>query len=258
MPENREGDAVIQNQRRSGSDSAPIFLLLGGIVAVVVEFLIDVLLSYTVKTTSMSVIYALGALEGLVTGGVVGGAAFLGRARHYGVAAVAGIVALIAGFIGDEAARLVIALLHNWPIAASTFTTYFTSETATWWALNVVPIVAAAGVSALSVLKAGRAPTPNAPPSAAWSPQPPFGTTYPGPGAGPGPYPPPAQIPYGPVSSGGPASWGAQPGPRANPPRPGSQPPFNPGWPGGPQPGGSQPGEPQPGEPRPPYPPSRQ
>ncbi|WP_433176660.1 hypothetical protein [Actinoallomurus sp. CA-150999] len=207
----------MHHQTRGGSTTAPLFLVLGGVVGVVAEFAIDLVISYTVKTSSQSVYYFLGGLQGLLIGALIGGAAFLGRPRSYGLAAVAGLVALIAGIIGDLIARPVIWLLHDLPVNAHTFTDYFTHQTAISLLLNLVPIAAAAVLTAVGVSRTTRAPASPVPPQGYWNqPPPPYGPAQPGPGMGAPPYAPPGP--------GGPAPQGWQP-----PAGPGGPPPGPPG-----------------------------
>jgi hypothetical protein len=208
---------LVQQQTRGGSNTAPLFLILGGVAGVVAEFVINVVMSYTLKTNSLPVIYALSGLEALVIGAVIGGAAFLGRPRQYGLAAAAGFVALIAGVIGDLLSRPVIWILHHLPVDASTFTDYFTRQTPVSLLINLLPIVTAAGLTALGVSRAARTPVP---PQGFGNQPPPFGPVQPGPGVGVPPYAPPPGPAYG-----GPAPQGWQPpaGPGGPPP---ARPPF--------------------------------
>lgn len=209
----------MHHQTRGGSTTAPLFLVLGGVVGVVAEFAMNLVLSYTVKTSSQAVYYFLGGLQGLVIGALVGGATILGRPRHYGLAAVAGLVALIAGIIGDLIARPVIWLLHHLPVNASTFTDYFTLQTAGSLLLNLVPIAAAAVLTAVGVSRTTRTAAAPVPPQGYWNQPPPHGPAQPGPGMGAPPYAPPGP--------GGPAPQGWQPpagpgGPPPGPPGPGT------------------------------------
>jgi hypothetical protein len=206
----------MQQHPRGGSNTAPLFLFLGGVAGVGAEFVMNVVMSYTVKTSSLSVIYVLNGLEALVTGAVTGGAALLGRPRHYGLAVGAGFVALIAGIIGDLLSRPVIWLVHHLRIDASLFTGYFTDQTPASLLINLVPIVTAAGLTALGVSRMARTP---APPQGFWNQAPPFGPGQPGPGMAP-PYAPPGP------AYGGPAPQGWQP-----PASPGGPPPPRPPFP---------------------------
>jgi hypothetical protein len=208
----------MHHQTRGGSTTAPLFLVLGGVVGVVAEFAINLVLSYTVKTSSQSVYYILGGLEGLVTGALVGGATIVGRPRHYGLAAVAGLVALVAAIIGDLLARPVFWFLHHLPVTASTFTDYFTHQTAISLVLNLVPIAAAAGLTAVGVSRTARPAAAPVPPQGYWNQPPPYGPAQPGPGMGAPPYAPPGP------AAGGPAPQGWQP-----PAGPGGPPPGPPG-----------------------------
>src|SRR5262249_9416537 len=153
-------------------------------------------LSYTVKTSSQAVYYFLGGLQGLVIGVLIGGATILGRPRHYGLAAAAGLVALVAGIIGDLIARPVIWLLHDLPVNAPTFTDYSTPQTAIPLLLNLVPIAAAAGLTAIGVSRTARPAAAPVPPQGYWNQS--YGPPQPGPGMGAPPYAPPGPADGGP------------------------------------------------------------
>lgn len=226
---------MVQNQRRGGNGSAIVMLIVGGIAGAVVEFVQNVILFYVLPNTSRTGGYVVDAIEGLVTGAVIGGAVLLGRPRNHGIAAATGAVAFLAGAIGDEASRLVLAVIHDWLVSTAMFTGYFTQHTPTWWAIDLIPILVAAGLAALGVSKNAR--TPLAPPPGTpgpWGPQASFGGP-PHPGM---PYPTPGQAPYGPGVPGGQA-------PQA-PGVPVGQAPQAPGVPGGQAPWGPGPQQPQP------------
>ncbi|GAA4621024.1 hypothetical protein GCM10023196_007270 [Actinoallomurus vinaceus] len=205
---------MTQNQHRGGGNSAPLFLILGGVAGVVVEFAINLVLSYTVKTSSLSVIYVLGGFEAVITGLVTGGVTLLGRPRHYGLAVAAGFVALIAGVIGDLLARPVIWILHDLPVNASTFTGYFTHQTVVSLLTNLLPIVAAAVLTAVGVSRNARTPAAVAPPPGYWNQSSSYGPPQPGPGMGAPPYAPPGPAAGGPPPQG----WEPPMGPGGPPP----------------------------------------
>jgi hypothetical protein len=207
----------MQQQYRGGSNAAPLFLILGGVVGVVAEFALDIAISSTVKSSHLSVYYVLGGLQGLVIGVMVGGAALLGRARHYGLAVVAGPVALVAAIIGDLLSRPVVWSILHLPMNATMFTSYFTGQTVVSLLLNLVPIATAVGLTAVGVSRTMRTPAAPIPPQGPWNQPPPYGPPQPASGMGALPGPP----------VGGPAPQGWQPpaGPGGPPP---SHPPVQP------------------------------
>jgi hypothetical protein len=220
---------VVQNQRRGGSGPVVVMLIVGGIAGVVVELLQNIALSYALPDVGVTADYVVGVIEGLVTGAVVGGAVLLGRPRNYGIAAAAGVVTYLAGAVGDEASRLVLGVLHDWPISSATFTSYFTHRALAWRAIDLVPVLVAAGLAALGASKNAR--TPLAPPPGPWGPQAPFG----GPPHLGAPYPAPGQAAQGPGMPGGRPPQGAGgPAPQTpGAPSPGAPAPQAPGAPGG-------------------------
>jgi hypothetical protein len=130
---------------------------------------------------------------------------FLARPRHYGLAAVAGVSAVVSAIIANELAIAVYFVVKRLPIGVRLFTGYFTNPRAIFWISNVIMIVVAAGLTALRVsrVRAGEAratgmpPQPWGPPGQQWGPQPSYGPPQHGPQ---GPYgPPPGHPgPYGP------------------------------------------------------------
>ncbi|MCO6004439.1 hypothetical protein NE236_05535 [Actinoallomurus purpureus] len=212
---------MMQQQYRGGSNAAPLFLILGGVVGVVAEAAMDVAISSTVKSSHLSVYYVLGGLQGLVIGVMVGGAALLGRARHYGLAAVAGPVALVAAIIGDLLSRPVVWSILHLPLNATMFTSYFTGQTVISLLLNLVPIATAAGLTAVGVSRTMRTLTAAIPPQGPWNQPPPYGPPQPTPGMGAPPYAPPGPPAGGPPPQG----WQPPAGPGGPPP---SHPPVQP------------------------------
>ncbi len=193
----RQEILVVQHQRRGGNGPAVVMLIVGGIAGAIVELVMNIVLSYVLPNTSMRASYVVDVIEGLVTGAVVGGAVLLGRPRSYGIAAAAGVVTFLAGSVGDESARFVLAVIHDWLISAATFTSYFTQRTPIWWSIDLIPVLVAAGLVALGVSKNVR--TSLAPPMGPQGPQAPFGgpphpgAPYSGP---PHPGPPHPGVPY--------------------------------------------------------------
>ena len=177
-------------------------VILGFFAAAVIEFVLDLILEFGELIHSLSAANVVSVVLSLVIGGVVGGAMFLGRPRHYGLAAVAALSGVVSGIIADELSTAVYFTAKHLPISASLFTGYFTHARAVFWIGNVLVIAVAAGLTALRVARvraaeareSGMPQQPWGPPGRERGPQPPYGPPRQGP---PGPYDPPSG-PYGP------------------------------------------------------------
>jgi uncharacterized protein YneF (UPF0154 family) len=171
--------------------------------------LLDLILQFGELIHSQSDANVVSVCLSLLIGAVVGGAMFLARPRHYGLAAVAAASGIVSGIIADELSTAVYFLVKNLPISAGLFTGYFTNARAIFWISNVIVIVVAAGLTAIRVARVRAGETPAmppqqwGPPGQQWGPQPPPGRPQYGPGPytpPPGPYPPtgpPANEPPG-------------------------------------------------------------
>jgi hypothetical protein len=224
---------VIQSPpRRSPNPTVTVFLaFVAGFVA---ELAMDLFVDYVLKPTSQSQVNAIYTVFSIVLGAIVGGAMLLGRPRHYGLAVVAGLAAVVAGIIGDEVATLIYVLVEDLPLRASTFTRYFKDPRPIFWISNGISFAVATGLTALRVLRVRAA----APQQQQWAP--PYGPVSPPRGPGPsygqppyeqgqygqGQYGPPPQGPYGQPS---PNPYGPPPqGPYGRPSPPPAQTPGEP------------------------------
>ncbi|GLY74220.1 hypothetical protein [Actinoallomurus iriomotensis] len=201
---------MLQPPARRPSNAA-VMLILGFVVATVVLFVVELGLDYTLKLHSAAAANVVSVVLDLLLGALVGGAMCLARPRNYGLAAVAAVVAAVAGFVADEASLMVYFALHHYPVGADLITDYFTHARAILWIGMVIEMAVAAGLTALrvrSVIAADGRPAgpqwgPPGPPAGPWAP-PPYGAppnNWPPP---PGPQaPPPGPYgPYGPPPAG--------------------------------------------------------
>lgn len=205
-----------QSPPRRPSNVAAI-VVLGFFASALIEFVLDLIIEFGELIHSQSASNVSSVCLSLLIGAVAGGAMFLARPRHYGLAAVAAVSGLISGIIADELSTAVWFSVKHLPISVSLFTGYFTNARAIFWISNVIVIVVAAGLTALRVarVRAGEArapgvpPQPWGPPAQQWGPQPPPGMPPYGPpqqyGPPQGPYGPPPG-PYGPPEPGRPAN----------------------------------------------------
>jgi hypothetical protein len=181
---------VIQSPPRRSPNPA-VTVILGFVAGFVAEFAMDLLVDYVLKPTSQSEVDLMVIIFSIVLGAIVGVAMLLGRPRHYGVAAVAGLAAVVAGIIGDEVSTLVYILIEDLPLHAEIFINYFTHARLIFWISNVIVFVVTAGLTALRVLRVRAAESRPGQPQ--WGP--PYGPVPP-------PYGPPPQNPYGPPPQG--------------------------------------------------------
>jgi hypothetical protein len=186
---------VNQSPPRRSPNVAAI-VVLGFFASALVEFVLDLVIEFGGLVHSQSAANVVSVLLSLVIGAVAGGAMFLARPRHYGLAAVAAVSGIVAGTVADELATAVYFLAKDLPVSVSLFTGYFTHARAVFWISNVIVIAVAAGLTAIRVarVRTGEPSVPPrtwAPPGPQWGPPPPYGP--------PQPYgPPPQQSPYGP------------------------------------------------------------
>lgn len=213
---------MIQSPPRRPSNVAAI-VILGFFAGFVAEFVVDLVLDFAVTVHSLAEVDAIGFVISLVTGALVGGVMFLGRPRHYGVAAVAGVSAVVSGIIADELATPLFFTIRHLPISAELLTGYFTHARAMFWIGNLVCAAVAAGLTALRVQRVRAAE--GTPPGTGVP-----GTGVPGPWGPPqtpdqprGPWSPPPQGPYGPPPQGPPSQ-----GPYGQPAQPPYEPPYGP------------------------------
>jgi hypothetical protein len=201
---------VNQSPPRRPSNVAAI-VVLGFFASAVIEFVLDLIIELGELVHSQSTSNVVSVCLSLLIGAVVGGAMFLARPRHYGLAAVAAVSGVISGIIADELSTAVWFLVKHLPISASLFTGYFTNARAIFWISNVIVIVVAAGLTAIRVarVRAGDARTPGMPPQP-WGP----------PAQQWGPQPQPGRPPYGPPPYGPPQQYGPPQGPYGPPPGP--------------------------------------
>lgn len=179
-------------------------VVLGFFASGLLEFVADLALEFGELIHSQSASDVVIVLLSLMIGAVVGGAMFLARPRHHGLAAVAAASGVVAGIAADELSTAVYSLAKDLPVTVSLFTGYFTHARAIFWISNVIIVAVAAGLTAVRVARV-RAGGPSAPPPAAWGrpgpqqwgPPPPYGPPQ---QYGPPPYGPPSG-PYGPPAN---------------------------------------------------------
>jgi hypothetical protein len=178
-------------------------VILGFAAAAIAEFVVDLVIDYTVTLHSAAQADVISIVLSLMVGAVVGGAMLLARPRHYGVTAVTGVSAIVAGVIADELAMFVYLTLRDLPLPGSLFLDYFADARPVFWIGQIFLIALASGLPALRVMRVrahegqgagapGMPPPPWAPPQMPpgppgqpWGPpQPPYGTP-------PGSYGPP-------------------------------------------------------------------
>jgi hypothetical protein len=200
---------VNQSPPRRSPNVAAI-VVLGFFASALVEFVLDLVIEFGGLVHSQSAANVVSVLLSLVIGAVAGGAMFLARPRHYGLAAVAAVSGIVAGTVADELATAVYFLAKDLPVSVSLFTGYFTHARAVFWISNVIVIAVAAGLTAIRVarVRTGEPSVPPrtwGPPGPQWGPPPPYGP--------PQPYgPPPQQSPYGPPAGPYGPSAGEPPG----------------------------------------------
>jgi hypothetical protein len=160
---------------------------------------------------------AVSTLISLVIGAVFGGLMFTGRPRHFGLAAAAGVCALVAATIGDILGISVVFVLHNLPLRAEMFSFFTTTDL--WVQVNrLATVVAAAALTTLRIVSLRTGERRVAPP---WGPpQAPYGPAQPQWPPQPWPYGQPPQQPYGQpqIPQPGPPGWAQPPGPQPRPP----------------------------------------
>ena len=199
---------MIQSPPRRPPSAAPV-VIIGFLAGLVAEFVIDLVLDYTLTLTSLAATDAVGLAVSIVLGALVGGVTFLGRPRHYGVAAIVAGSAVVSGIIADEIATPVYFTLRHFPVEPSLLTNYFTHARPMFWIANLVCAAVAAGLTALRVrlVRAAAVPPPGTgTPPGPWTPA-----------EGRGPWsPPPQRHPYGPTPQ---SPYGPPQGPYGPPSR---------------------------------------
>jgi hypothetical protein len=196
---------VYQSPPRRASNVAAI-VVLGFFANGLLEFVIDLVLDFGQLIHSQSASNVVSVVLSVMIGAVAGGAMFLARPRHYGLAAVAAVSGVVAGILADELSTAVYFLVKDLPFGVGLFTGYFTNARAIFWICNVIVIAVAAGLTVLRVARVNAAeagPQTWGPPGPQWGPQPPHP-----------PYGPPQQYgpqQYGPPQYGPPQQYGPPP-----------------------------------------------
>jgi hypothetical protein len=206
---------VIQSPPRRPSNAAAL-VILGFVVSGAAVFAIDLVLDFANVVHSLGQADVVSVCVSLFQGALVGGIMCLGRPRHFGVAAAAGLSAFVAGVIADEVSLVIYFTVKHLPEPAKLITGYFTHARPVFWIGNLLCVALAAGLTALRVARVRAAEPPPGAPARPFGP-PPYGP----PAYGPPPYGPPAP-PQGPPPPGPPAPPS---GPPASPPGPYGPPP---------------------------------